>query len=343
MPSLKDVGSKLGSKLALPITYVITAFLSIALYNIVELTFIVLLTFKRHKGLYFWSFVVASFGIAIYSIGFILKDFNLVAESLSYFYVTLIVVGWCAMVTGQSLVLYSRLHLVVRHHIMLRFILIMIICDAFLLQIPTTILCYGTNSTAYADFALPYAVYERIQVTAFFVQESIISGVYIFETFKLLRSEALVMEDTHRDAARRLMLHLICMNVIVLVLDVAIVVLQFVGRYALQTAAKGFIYSVKLKLEFSILNQLVAFVYHPHTLNSGSPEAGTSERNLWAVGQEAEQRTRDGHCRHSRNCAWASVAERLRREFTISAEKRASGFIHAARRQFGSGEAQNPV
>ncbi|PYI11217.1 integral membrane protein [Aspergillus sclerotiicarbonarius CBS 121057] len=336
MSSLKDIGSKLGSKLALPITYVITAFLSIALYNVVELTFILLVTFKRRKGLYFWSFVVASLGIAIYSIGFVLKDFNIVTEPLSYFYVTLIILGWCGMVTGQSLVLYSRLHLVVRHHFLLRFILVMIVCDAFLLQIPTIILCYGTNSTASATFALPYAIYERIEVTAFFVQESIISGVYIFETFKLLRSESPVMEETHREAARRLLLHLILMNIIVLILDVAVLVLQFVGRYASQTAVKAFIYSVKLKLEFSILNQLVAFVYHPHVLNSGSPDAETSSRNLWDASHQAEQGNVPGGHSHHRSCAWGSVARRVKREFVMSGEQKVSGIRNAARRQFGS-------
>ncbi|RAK95675.1 uncharacterized protein BO80DRAFT_418441 [Aspergillus ibericus CBS 121593] len=345
--ALRDIGSELGAQLALPITYVVTAFLSIALYNVIELTFILFLTFKRRKGLYFWSFVVASVGIAIYSIGFVLKDFNLVAVSLSYLYVTFIVLGWCAMVTGQSMVLYSRLHLVVRHHFLLRFVLAMIICDAILLQIPTTILCYGTNSPASATFAVPYAIYERIQVTVFFVQESIISGVYIFETFKLLRSESPILEETHREAARRLLLHLIIMNIIVLVLDVAIVVLQFIGRYALQTVIKGFIYSVKLKLEFNILNQLVAFVYHPHMLNSGSPEEGTSSRNLWEASPQAEQgavSSSDQSRAHRRYCAWAMVAHRVRREFAMSGEQKASGIRRAARRQMGSVDmAQNRV
>ncbi|TPR10944.1 WD domain, G-beta repeat family protein [Aspergillus niger] len=260
-----DIGSQVGSQLSRPVTYVITSFLSIALYNVVELTFILLLTFKRRKGLYFWSFVVATWGIAIYSIGFILKDFNLVDNAISYFYVTLIVTGWCAMVTGQSMVLYSRLHLVVRHHIMLRFILGMILCDVFLLQVPTIILCYGANSSTSDRFVLPYAIYERIQVTVFFIQEAIISGVYVYETFRLLRSEDEILEGTHREAARRLMLHLILMNIIVILLDIAILVLEWAGRYASQTAVKGFIYSVKLKLEFDILNQLVTL---PNNINA---------------------------------------------------------------------------
>ncbi|PYH29955.1 uncharacterized protein BO87DRAFT_446684 [Aspergillus neoniger CBS 115656] len=333
---LDDIGSRVGSQLSRPVTYVITSFLSIALYNVVELTFILLLTFKRRKGLYFWSFVVATWGIAIYSIGFILKDFNLVDNAISYFYVTLIVVGWCAMVTGQSMVLYSRLHLVVRHHIMLRFILGMIICDVILLQLPTVILCYGANSSTSDRFVLPYAIYERIQVTVFFIQESIISGVYVYETFRLLRSEDEVLEGSHREAARRLMLHLILMNIIVIFLDTAILVLEWVGRYAAQTAVKGFIYSVKLKLEFDILNQLVTFVYHSHTSNSGNLDVDSSSRNLWDMNQQTEPNTTSARHLHPRHCAWASVASRVRRDFTISAEKKMSKIIQYTRKQSDS-------
>lgn len=326
----------MGSQLSRPVTYVITSFLSIALYNVVELTFILLLTFKRRKGLYFWSFVVATWGIAIYSIGFILKDFNLVDNAISYFYVTLIVTGWCAMVTGQSMVLYSRLHLVVRHHIMLRFILGMILCDVFLLQVPTIILCYGANSSTSDRFVLPYAIYERIQVTVFFIQEAIISGVYVYETFRLLRSEDEILEGTHREAARRLMLHLILMNIIVILLDIAILVLEWAGRYASQTAVKGFIYSVKLKLEFDILNQLVTFVYHSHISNSANLEGESSSRNFWDINQQAEQNNAPTRHPHPRHCAWADAANRIRRDFTISAEKKMIKIIQSARKQSSS-------
>ncbi|RMJ21456.1 hypothetical protein PHISP_07676 [Aspergillus sp. HF37] len=264
--SLRNIGSTLGSNIKPPITYVVTSFLSIALYNVLELTFILFLTFKRRGGLYFWSFLTSSWGIAIYSVGFVLKDFNL-ARSISYFYVTLIIVGWCAMVTGQSMVLYSRLHLIVRHHIMLRFVLGMIIVDAILFQITTIVLCYGANSALYHRFATPYAVFERIQVVVFFIQESIISGLYVYKTCTLLRADGGITE-AHGEAGRRLMLHLIYMNVIVVALDTSIIALEFSGRYASQTAVKAFIYSVKLKLEFDILNQLVELVDRSSTSNS---------------------------------------------------------------------------
>ena len=44
-----------------PKGYTIVVFLSISIYNAIELTFIVWAFFKRHSGLYFWSFIVSTY------------------------------------------------------------------------------------------------------------------------------------------------------------------------------------------------------------------------------------------------------------------------------------------
>jgi hypothetical protein len=163
------------------------------------------------------------------------------------------------MVTGQSMVLYSRLHLIVQNHPTLRLVLCMIIVNAVILHIPAGVLCYLANSPVFPRFVVPFAVYEKVHVSIFFVQELVISGLYLYETCKLLRSE-LVMSDMHRRACRRLLLHLIYMSAIVMLGDIGILLLEYTGRYTSQTAIKGFVYSVKLKLEFSVLNRLVEFV-----------------------------------------------------------------------------------
>lgn len=50
---------------------------------------------------------------------------------------------------------------------------------------------------------------------------------------------------------------LITINVLVILLDITILGLEFADLYKLQTAYKAMSYSIKLKLEFSILNNLV--------------------------------------------------------------------------------------
>ncbi len=145
------------------------AFLAISFYNVLELDVIIFSSFKRRRGLYFWSFLAATNGIAPHSIGFLLK--NLMNSHTYILYITLVAVGWVPMVTGQSLVLYSRLHLIVRNPFWLRMVLAMIIFNACVLHIPIIILMYGSNASAVNSWTPVYQIYERVQVTIFCLQE----------------------------------------------------------------------------------------------------------------------------------------------------------------------------
>ena len=58
------------------VTIIIVATLSIC--NAIELLVLVFTTFRRYHGLYFWSLLVASFGIIPYNIGFLLEVFSCV-------------------------------------------------------------------------------------------------------------------------------------------------------------------------------------------------------------------------------------------------------------------------
>ncbi|KXJ96295.1 hypothetical protein Micbo1qcDRAFT_210604 [Microdochium bolleyi] len=231
---------------------VLTVFLSIALYNVLELTAWILGTFKRWSGLYFWSLCVATWGVAFNAVGYLLHHRKLSGND--YLNATLILIGWATMVNGQSVVLYSRLHLVLRDGRRLRAIFWMIIINAVTMVIPIIVLVYGVVSDNPAPFQRPYEVYEKIQLTVFFVQEAIISAVYVWETVKLMR----IGQHT-RDKAklRRLMKRLIYVNIAIILLDITIPALEFSDNFLLQTSFKPFAYSVKLKLEFSVLSQLV--------------------------------------------------------------------------------------
>ncbi|KXJ84592.1 hypothetical protein Micbo1qcDRAFT_215008 [Microdochium bolleyi] len=232
---------------------VLTVFISIALYNVLELTVWILSTFKRWSGLYFWSLCVATWGVAFSGVGNLLYYRKLSGND--YLNATLILIGWATMVNGQSVVLYSRLHLVLRDGRRLRAIFWMTIIDAVTLAIPIVILVYGVVSDNPAPFQRPYEVYERIQLTVFFVQETIISAVYVWETVKLIR----IGQHTRNNAKlRRLMKRLIYVNIAVILLDITILALEFSDNFLLQTSFKPFTYSIKLKLEFSVLSQLVS-------------------------------------------------------------------------------------
>lgn len=238
--------------------------MGISLYNVLELNLLIFTTFKTRKSLYFWSFVAATNGIAPHTIGFLLK--NLVSSDNFILYISLISVGWVLMVTGQSLVLYSRLHLIFWNQFWLRAVLALIITNVVVMHIPIIILMYGANSSAENAWVHPYQVYEKIQVTVFFCQELVISAIYIKACSSFFGTEGLL----HRKGVRRMRKHLLFVNVAIILLDIPILVLEFADYYDYQTAYKAIVYSIKLKLEFDLLNRLVEVAKGNETLDSQS-------------------------------------------------------------------------
>ena len=232
----------------------IAAFTAVAWYNVAELNVQVFLTFKRHRGLYFWSLLISSYGCVLHALGFLLKFFQLVSsnnQSLNdYVAVTIITLGWYCMVTGQAVVLYSRLHLVVREQKVLRAILAMIIIDAICFHIPTTILTYGSNTQNSAQYIPAFNVVEKLQMTAFCSQEFIISGVYVWSTIRLLK-------PVYHGRTRKVMTQLIWINLIIIGMDVCLLAMEYSNIYEIEATLKAMVYSIKLKLEFAVLNQLM--------------------------------------------------------------------------------------
>lgn len=250
----------------------IVAFLALSLYNAVELNVIILTVFKRQGGLYFWSFVATTNGIIPHSLGFMLK--NVVGSHNFGLYITLVAVGWVPMVTGQSLVLYSRLHLLFWDAFYLRLVLAMIVINAVVLHTPIIILMYGANSSAANSWTKPYVVYEKIQVTVFFLQELVISGLYIKACFSFFDTK----DSPYGAAVRKMRRHLLLVSVLVVILDIPILALEYTDTYDLQTAYKAFVYSVKLKMEFQILNKLVEMTRSRDDIN---PLPGDNSSSIW--------------------------------------------------------------
>ncbi|KAJ5902583.1 hypothetical protein N7495_003111 [Penicillium taxi] len=226
---------------------VMVAFAAIALYNAVELVALCFLSFKRRRGSYFWSLLISSASIFPHCLGFIMLFFT---GTSPYFCVTLIALSWCAMITGQSIVLWSRLHLLLQNTKVLWGLLWMIIINAILFHTPTIALLYGTIAAPESHFARGYAVMERIQLVVFCIQELVISGIYVWQVLKLLR---LRPEGTRHDVLHQVLI----INMIILLLDVSVVLIEYVGFYTVQVMLKPVAYSIKLKLEYAILGKLV--------------------------------------------------------------------------------------
>ncbi|KAK3697194.1 hypothetical protein LTR37_017595 [Vermiconidia calcicola] len=239
---------------------IIVFFAGLAMYNAVELIVIIFLSFKRFQGLYFWSLLLSGLGIIPYALGFLLKFMMITTGDSRWLAVFLLTIGWYPMITGQALVLWSRLHLMLsgeRGDRIMKYTKWMIIIDAIILHIPTTVLTFGSNGNVNDPstdvFVHGYNIMEKIQMCGFFCQEVILSAIYIIETAKILRSSL-------QPGTRKTMQQLILINAVIIIMDLGLLGLEAASLYILETLTKGVIYSIKLKLEFAILGKLVKFV-----------------------------------------------------------------------------------
>jgi len=229
---------------------ILAVFTALPIWTTVELTANVFYTFRRYKGLYFYSVLATTWGVTIHAIGFILKF--CVPECNWILATVLAEIGWVGMVTGFAVVLYSRMGLLVRSQKVRRWALAMIIFDAFAFHVPTIVFQFGVSSKSGHAKYLPYmAPMERIQVTGFTVQEIILSVIYIYATLQYLRT-------SFQRSTRRTITLLAAIQVIVILLDAIVIVLDYCEYFTLKAVLHSFVYAVKLQLEFVILNDVKA-------------------------------------------------------------------------------------
>ncbi|CRL31426.1 unnamed protein product [Penicillium camemberti] len=232
----------------------IVSMFSIGAYNALETAIVTFDSFKRYRGLYFWSMQFASWGILVHAIPamarFISQASNL-PTSIPF------MIGWYAMVTGQAVVLYSRLHLVFSDMRKVRWVLWMIITNACILHIPMTVFFFGLNRGD-ARFARPAAIFDRIQSTS-----------------------AITIRG--RDG-RNAIIHLFCINILVVILNVLLLLAEYKLHY-IQVSFKTVVYSVKLKLEFSVLNRLRLLTSTNPCICQNGPEDSrrSNDKNIFGM------------------------------------------------------------
>ncbi|KAI3324609.1 hypothetical protein HD806DRAFT_493094 [Xylariaceae sp. AK1471] len=229
----------------------ISAFMTLSLWLVLEFHVHVFRIFKAYDGLYFWSLLVLAWGIVLHSIGYLLNWFALDCPWEVYALVN--AVGWSMMVTGESLVLYSRMHLVTRRRNIHRFVLGMIVFTALFIQIPNWVIsipAVDRDPRVSAVWSPRDSIETRIQQVAFLLQEGIISSLYIWYTGSMLKPSLQVRQ-------RRVMVDLVYVNITVIVLDVVVIILAFTNQHLIKEPLQNLSYALKLKLEFFVLNQLM--------------------------------------------------------------------------------------
>jgi hypothetical protein len=227
----------------------VACLIGVAWYNALELVVLCFTTFKRYGGCYFWCLLISSVAIIPFGLGYLLIIYD-IYDSL--FSVVIELVAWVFMVTGQSLVLWSRLHLVVQSRTVLRWTLAMIIVDAIVFHIPASVLELGSHSNKSDLFTPAFDIIERIQLIAFSVQEVVLSLIYSWEAVRLLNLRP-------RGHYRGTLVQLLIVNLAMIMMDAAVIGVQYSGLFDIHVTLKAFVYSVKLKLEYAILGKLVVF------------------------------------------------------------------------------------
>lgn len=227
----------------------VACLISIAWYNSFELIILCFSTFKRYGGLYFWCLLISSISILPFGLGYLLIIFNVYNHMFS---VAMELVAWTGMVTGQSLVLWSRLHLIVQNRRILRGTLIMIFADLIIFHVPGSILELGSHSNKHELFDHAFNIFERIQLVGFSIQEMILSIIYSIEAIRLLNLRP-------RGHYRGTLVQLLIVNLAMIMMDAAVIGVQYAGRFDIHVALKALSYSIKLKLEYAILGKLVHF------------------------------------------------------------------------------------
>lgn len=233
------------------------SFLAVAAYNTLELLLSIFDFFKRWSGLYFWSTLIGTLSIGTFTVIAIMSTFRDTPQ---------LAIGICNALTypgmhvAASLILYSRLHLITQGRI-LTFTRWLIIVSSVVIYIPHITIMIGYSSGDKRFYRPQHEVNEFYVISGSMGRELFICGIYIYESAKQLKP-IMIMKGR---AGRKVMVHLILANVAVVVLDVILLLLLH-----LQTLHKSQKYygvgigmpyncasqSVKLKMEFSILNKL---------------------------------------------------------------------------------------
>jgi hypothetical protein len=161
-------------------------------------------------------------------------------------------IGWCAMVTGFSCVLYSRLHILNPNKRFQRIILICIIVNAILFHGPVIVATIIGNIHFSKITSKVFDVASFTEV-AFSVQETALSTYYIYLFLQFTK------DSRGEIATERTLSLLFCAESVILSVDVVLNVLLYKRLYLPRAMIQAFSSMLKLKIEYIVLNSLVDF------------------------------------------------------------------------------------
>ncbi|EGX89748.1 hypothetical protein CCM_08000 [Cordyceps militaris CM01] len=273
----------------LPLAMVMAALFGVSWYVGIEINVSLFLLFKRKRGLYFWSCAIASWGVILQPLFMLLADFGIWTDLVPS--VVMIYLTWFIMVIPQSWVLYSRLHLLMRHTKTLQIIKYVLIFNSVVFALPTMIIGTLAQATDVNPFLRSFNLkWDRTQLIIYFVQETALSILYLFQTYQHLKDTlplqqtfwSLSSSSTRGDSKSKerfsVLRHLAYANILIIILDITLLAVQCANLFYLQAALKPCVYGIKLKIEFAILNRLIRLVQRQQPSPQGAYCASAPEQ-----------------------------------------------------------------
>ena len=270
------------------------AFIGIALWLILDTLFSVVRVFKKKKGLYFWSITLGLVGLFLDAIGVILKYLTPNTKHLWILYSFLLLNGWAVYAPAQLVVLYSRLHLV-NDVVWLRKVVFYLILSTYLTFILPTWVCnwhsYNPDPKVTSLWSPRTAIVERYTQTGFTLLELLISGTYVWSLLRILRGKVTIRQ-------RRVMLDLVYVNILAVSFDVLTIIFVDLNQLGISHPLQTLSYAIKFKLEFVVLNQLMAVAargvqrrswQEKRYFNANIPDTFSAEARRWADQTPASQ------------------------------------------------------
>ena len=231
-----------------------TAFIAMTYLLVIEVNVEIHRVFQRRRGVYFWAMQIGSIGCALDATAMILRYLVPNAEHVWILYTLMPTVGWAIYTVAQLTVLYSRLHLVCRSRNIQRRIFWMIVIVSPVLVVADWIViwpAWNPDPKVTNKWSAPAAIVERIAQIGFSAVEVTINVIYMISLVRLLKLKSNVRQ-------RRVMLDLIYVVALGTTIDVLNIVLVYVNRTGISHPIQTFGYALKLRLEFTVLNQLMA-------------------------------------------------------------------------------------
>ncbi|KAL3474739.1 hypothetical protein BJX99DRAFT_260158 [Aspergillus californicus] len=230
------------------------ACLGIAAYNTIVLFVWIFNFFKSWRGLYFWIILATTISIGLFTVIATLACFNIAPYQFSAVGIALL----CSCVfTCQIFVLYSRLNLIA-HDLLIRIVFWALIITSVFIFVPYMVTLLGFAADP-ERFLGPERMWDKVVAFSTVVRELMLSVLFLYQALHQLQPILAVK----RRAGCKFITHLVAFIIISAVMDAGVLATVFVrvGYIGLPYICASS--SIKLIMEFGILNKLVDLLEAP--------------------------------------------------------------------------------